>query len=237
MATTSISLIRPQTERTKPPRALWVSFDLGRPLGSADDPSFQKNVMRAAFRLLETATEHTIEDYPIDPPDEVQAQQWACPLNLGPKTDDSLTGRLLAEVARLKPWSAETRTSRGGRTLFGASGAATDQVDEVAKAIGGFADSGELPESDIEWVFEMPLLVRHLADDLRTHYHEAIEAQPGSGSPNHAALNKWIFGGTALGDTLLAAADQLTDMDTPMSKLVRGLLIPEGFYRGEATFG
>ena len=40
---------------------------------------------------------------------------------------------------------------------------------------------------------------RHLADDLRTFYHEAIAAQPGPGAPNHAALNDWIFSGTALG--------------------------------------
>jgi hypothetical protein len=224
----------------KPPRALWVSFDLGRPLGSAAEPEFQKDVIRAAFNMLDSATTHTIDDYPHDSPDEAQAQQWACPLNLGPATDDSLTGRLLGEVARLKPWSAQTRVGRGGRTLFGASGAGADQVDEVAKALAEFAASGDLDtsaSSDVEWAFDMPLLVRHLADDLRTHYHEAIAAQPGNGAPNHAALNKWIFGGTALGDTLLAAADQLTELDTGMAKLVRGLLIPEGHYRGGNTFG
>ena len=38
------------------PRALWVPFALGRPLGSADDPEFQKDVMRAALGMLATAT-------------------------------------------------------------------------------------------------------------------------------------------------------------------------------------
>jgi hypothetical protein len=33
IATVAISLIRPQTENTKPPRALWVPFELGRPFG------------------------------------------------------------------------------------------------------------------------------------------------------------------------------------------------------------
>ena len=41
MATTSISLIREQSEAVRPPRALWVPFALGRPLGSAADPDFQ----------------------------------------------------------------------------------------------------------------------------------------------------------------------------------------------------
>ena len=33
IATVAISLIRPQTENTKPPRALWVPFELGRSFG------------------------------------------------------------------------------------------------------------------------------------------------------------------------------------------------------------
>ena len=169
MATTSISLIREQTERIRPPRALWVPFALGRPLGSAEDPEFQHNVMRAAFSLLTTATEPTIEDYPIDAPDEAGPGQWSCPLNLGPVRNDTLIGRVLA-------------------------------------------------------------------DDLRTLYHEAIAAQPGPGAPNHDALNDWIFGGTALGETLLAVADRLSEADDPMAKLVRGLLVPEGRYRGVSSF-
>ena len=48
------------------------------------------------------------------------------------------------------------------------------------------------------WKFDMPLLERHMADELRTFYHEAIAAQPDPGAPNHAALNDWIFSGTAL---------------------------------------
>ena len=51
------------SEAVIPPRALWVPFPLGRPLGSVDDSDFQKNVMRAAFGLLDTAIKPTIEDY------------------------------------------------------------------------------------------------------------------------------------------------------------------------------
>ena len=66
VATASISLIREQSEAVRPPRALWVPFALGRPFGSADDPAFQKDVMRAALGMLATATEPTIEDYPVE---------------------------------------------------------------------------------------------------------------------------------------------------------------------------
>ena len=130
VATTSISLVRAQTEKVRPPRALWVPFALGRPLGSAADPEFQKDVMRAAFGLLDTATEPTIADYPHESPDEAGPGVWACPLNFDPPADQSLTDQLLAEVARLRPWALETRRERG-RSLFGASGAAPEQVDDV----------------------------------------------------------------------------------------------------------
>ena len=61
VATASISLIREQSEAVRPPRALWVPFALGRPLGMADDAEFQTEALRAALEMLATATEPTIE--------------------------------------------------------------------------------------------------------------------------------------------------------------------------------
>lgn len=229
----------------RPPRALWVPFALGRPLGSADDPEFQKQVMRTALGMLATATEHAIEDYPIEAPEEAESgEQWACPVSFPPKQDGSYTSRLLAEVTRLVPWSAETRASRDGRTLFGASGATPDQVEQVAKALGRLADEGDMtqaPDEGVEWNFDMPLLVRHLADDLRTFYHEAIASQPGPGAPGHDTLNDWIFGGkntdaTALGETLVEIAEHLTKDGRLVSLIVRGWMIPEGRFHGGSAF-
>ena len=246
VATTSISLIREQSEAVRPPRALWVPFALGRPLGSAADSKFQTDVLRAAFALLETATHPTIADYPIEAPAEAVPGEWVCPVNFAVSDAGSIATRLVAEVRRLAPWAAETRAVRG-RTLFGVSGARPDQFDEVARALGDIADQGELnkpPGENVVWQFEMPLLVRHLADDLRTFYHEAIAAQPGPGAPNHDALNNWIFGsagsklqgGTVLGEALQTIADHLTVDNKPMSLLVRGLLIPEGYFKGGSAF-
>ncbi|MEM9036567.1 MAG: hypothetical protein AAGD18_18370 [Actinomycetota bacterium] len=239
VATASISLVREQTERVRPPRALWVPFPLGRPLGVPGDADFQLDVMRAALGMLATATEPTIEDYPTEAPG-AGPEAWACPLNLGGSADDSLAGRLRAEVGRLRPWSAETRRRRG-RTMFGLSGAAPDQVDEVVEALIGIAESGDVasaPAGEIEWAHTMPLLIRHLVDDLRGHYHEAIASQPGETPPNHDALNEWIFGSTIFGELLIELGDHLTEAgeDHPMAVLVRNFVIPEGHYRGVANF-
>jgi len=243
VATASISLIREQSEAVRPPRALWVPYALGRPLGSAADPEFQKQVLRASLGMLATATEPTIEDYEVEAPQEAQPGQWACPVSFPVVEDSSLNARLSSEVARLAPWSAETRTQRG-RTLFGVTGAQPEQFQLVAQALAHIAESGELrqapPASDggeqVDWAFPMPILVRHLADDLRTFYHEAIAAQPGADAPNHAALNAWIFGRTALGDVLQAIGKHLTQEGSRQSLLVRGLLIPEGYFEGGSAF-
>lgn len=188
--------------------------------------------------MLATATAPVIEDYPIEAPEEVEPGEWACPVSFPVKEDESHTARLAAEVARLAPWANETRAARG-RTLFGVTGATPDQIDAVARALGTIADHGNVtnpPDVGIEWKFSMPLLVRHLADDMRTFYHEAIAAQPGPGAPNHDALSDWIFGSTALGDALLAIAEHLTDDDRPLGMLVRGWMIPEGHFRGGSAF-
>ena len=239
MATASISLVREQTERVSPPRALWVPFPLGRPVGVPGDAEFQLDVIRASLGMLATATEPTIDDYPHDAP-EAGPEQWACPLNLGAPADDSLGGRLRAEVGRLKPWAAETRRRRG-RTTFGLSGAGADQLDVVVEALVAVAETGDLtttPEGEVEWSHEMPFLLRHLADDLRSHYHEAIASQPGDTPPNHDALNAWIFGETVFGELLLEIGDHLTAAadDNPFAPLIRNFMIPEGHYRGIANF-
>ena len=65
LATTQISLIRKHTEIIKPPRALWVSFELGRPFGKPNDSDFQSRVLSAALDLLrDKQTENPNPDYP-----------------------------------------------------------------------------------------------------------------------------------------------------------------------------
>jgi hypothetical protein len=52
ITTVSISLLREITEKTRPPRALFVPFPLGYPLGEADNAELQTRIIRAAFALL-----------------------------------------------------------------------------------------------------------------------------------------------------------------------------------------
>jgi hypothetical protein len=64
--TVSIVLLREVAERVRPPRALWVPFPHGYPLGRPDDPVLQRDVIVRALELLAR------EDVPV----LVHSAQW-----------------------------------------------------------------------------------------------------------------------------------------------------------------
>ena len=230
MPTVSISLIREHTEKIKPPRALWVPFELGRPLGAPDEPAFQLDVVRAALRLLESERGPVLEDYPHDAPKGAEGgQPWACPVALpSPKPAeteaDAFRDRLLNEVSLLRSWYDEAVRSRG-RSAVGLSGLRSDAVDEMASFLAGFA-AGESPVPPEGASEEMPVLLRFLADDLKAYYFEAATAQPGRASPTGTELNDWLFGETVFGDVLYRLRDRLAASEDVGEKAVVGGIIP-----------
>lgn len=52
ITTVSISLLIEVTEIIRPPRALFVNYPLGYPLGAPDDPELQLAIIRAALDLM-----------------------------------------------------------------------------------------------------------------------------------------------------------------------------------------
>jgi len=44
--------LREVAEKVRPPRALWVPFDHGYPLGEPNNPALQVDVLRQTFALL-----------------------------------------------------------------------------------------------------------------------------------------------------------------------------------------
>lgn len=51
--TVCVMLLREIAEKVRPPRALWVPYPHGYPLGAPHDAALQKRVMLDAFALLE----------------------------------------------------------------------------------------------------------------------------------------------------------------------------------------
>ncbi len=52
MTTVSLSLLREITEKIRPPRALFVPYPLGFPLGEPNNAALQTRIMQSAFTLL-----------------------------------------------------------------------------------------------------------------------------------------------------------------------------------------
>ena len=125
IATVAISLIRPQTENTKPPRALWVPFELGRPFGPPSDTHFQKRVVLAALRLLEGGNGRVlIEDFPDDDPRRRLDPAWHppfMPAAVSAGSPETLASELEAEIQSLA--TAHRRwVEQHHRTTVGLSG-------------------------------------------------------------------------------------------------------------------
>lgn len=63
ITTVSLSLLREITEKIRPPRALFVPFPLGYPLGEPNNPSLQLRVLRSAFALLARNDAPVLENF------------------------------------------------------------------------------------------------------------------------------------------------------------------------------
>lgn len=199
--------MREHTETVRPPRALWVTFELGRPLGIPDDAPFQRRVVKAALDLLARTDGPLIADYPEDAPAVEDFSGWACPINLAPSQTDSLA----AEIDRLATWY-DRSVAKLGRTTVGVSG-----LDmPAAGAVVSRALSGDLPEAQA---------LKEAIDDLRAYYLEAASAFPDPGTS--ATRKKWFWEETKLARAILALQPKLAASGDSQHKILANLtLIP-----------
>ena len=202
--TTQISLIRAHTEKISPPRALWVPFELGRPLGTPEEAGFQRKVLLSALALLETKEGPILTDFPEEapePPASASAQEasWACPVGFSPpETDETDLEKRVSdfkkEVAQLRPWY-DLGLEKRGRT------AVADFEPETAAGI--LADY--LLDKDVEIPrrgISLAVAMRIAAQDLKAFYFEAAISQPGGRIPDSSAFGQWFWRQAAAGGIL-----------------------------------
>jgi hypothetical protein len=223
IATVAISLIRPQTENTKPPRALWVPFELGRPFGPPSEPAFQKRVILAALRLLERDTGPVvIEDFPDDDPRAMPDPTWRPPFTpaaVAAGSAESLAARLEAEIPPLR--GAHQRwVAQHGRTTVGLSGL------PIGECVRYVTDRlrGKAPPSLREG-FSAPLMLRFAVDDVKAYYLEAAAA--GAAKPSSRQLGDWFWNESAAGAAIHVLREALQASDDDRLKLnVANFMVP-----------
>jgi hypothetical protein len=222
VASVAISLIRPQTENAKPPRALWVPFELGRPFGPPGDPAFQKRVLLTALRLLERDDGPVlIEDFPDDDPRARPDPAWQPPLPeaaaseaLTSESPDALAQRLEAEIASLDGAHARWRSEHGYSTV-GLSGLSMAEC-------GGYIAQwlrGASPASPREG-YSAPLLLRFAIDDVKAYYLESAAGT--GGKPSSRQLGDWLWNATAAGAGFHMLRKMYQGSDDDRLKLIAG---------------
>lgn len=209
--TVVIGLVKLHLEKIKPPRALSVSFELGRPLGGPENSEFQLEVLTSALRLIETQTEPAIVDFEKDDPRAEPDPKWAAPAIA---TADTISN----EVIALKPFY-QAQCVNKSRTSVGVS--KIPIVD--AAALLDSAIAGETLTSSREDI--SPVLMLRLAiDDLKAYY---IEAALGKGSPCSRQVYDWFWLESLLGQQIRELRKRyMQSDDEKLAKLGEKFCVP-----------
>ncbi|MEE3093131.1 MAG: selenoprotein B, partial [Pseudomonadota bacterium] len=215
--------MRENTERLRPPRFLWVPFELGRPFGAPDEPEFQTRVLRDVLALFEHAgPSPVLEDFVDDAPgQDMDMTGWTCPIPL-PKTSDSETPELLSsvlsEIENLAPWH-QIAVKRRGRTATGVLGI---PIYAVATFLHDIFE--RVPESPKDGV-PVGQAFRQGCEELKTFYLEAATAKPGVAKSYELA--DWFWGGTAGGRLLLSLHPAaLESADEEIKQVAQSQMVP-----------
>jgi hypothetical protein len=218
IATTLIALVRLHAQKIRPPRALWVPFELGRPAGPPGDAALQIRIVRAALALLERKDGPAIlEDFPEDAAEDEGDPAWRPP-GLGAASD------LPAEIAALTARHARAR-ARFGRTMVGVSGLS---IEEACAFLAARA-RGEKPEPPRRDIAEAQL-IRFAADDLKAFYLEAAAA--GEGRPASWQLTDWFWEETRAARVLFTLQGRLLGSEDPLERQIGDFALVPPLYEG-----
>ena len=223
IATTIISLIRVHSEKVKPPRSLWVPFELGCPMGPANRRDVQKRVLKAALDLLERDLGPSIiEDFDHDGSWVEPDPDWQNPAaDTGVDVDvtdvASARAALQSEVSALKPLYDQAM-AQTGRDPVGVSALSMDAIVEHITAFLG--DPPDEPPVGTREGLSAGMQLRYGADDLKAYYLFAATA--GDGNPSPGQLGDWFWQQTAAAKVLIALRARWKDSDDSRLKVICG---------------
>jgi len=209
LVTTSISLVREHTEKVKPPRALFVPFPFGHPLGEADDAELQTRVMRAALALIDRDTGPVLEDYPED----IYADQDINLAQASSVSQPAVPADVAFEVTTLRPYYEQWVSTHAGRTAVGVTRVDQRRFRGLVRLLEAYAEGREIDVPERNTDVPLPQFVRWAADDLKAFYLEARMQQKPTAS--FQELNAWLWEQTALSNLLRAVRDRLRAQGDP----------------------
>ena len=205
---------------------MWVSFDLGRPLGVPNNPEFQISVLKHALKLFEAPAGPVIEDFPEDAPDtKDKPVQIACPVNFRSKPVETTSIQQMlndfsSEVMEIRAWY-DLACEKKKRTTAKVTGFSPEETTEFLSAF----IKGDLPETKSNNTL-LADSIRLAAEDLKAYYFEAVSAQPGQPTDSLSLAN-WFWGETVAALVINSIRKIcIEDRDKNMELLGKLLLVP-----------
>jgi hypothetical protein len=214
IATTSISMVREHSEKTKPPRALFVPFPFGYALGRPDDPALQHRVLRAALDLLAEPAGPVLRDFPDDaePGDQPAAPAQASGIAPAATIPDDPA----LETAQMRQYHEQWLARSRGRTAFGLCGVPATRFRGVVRFLQAFAAGEDADMDERPADVPLPNFIRYCADDWKALYFEARLAMKPSSSGDD--VTRWFWAETAAGQVLRRVRDRLDASEDPRWK-------------------
>ena len=212
LATVSISQVREHTEKIRPPRAVFVPFPLGMPIGAPGDAEQQHRVLAAALQTFLAPCGPVLVDLPDDEwlePGAVSAVQASSVAPAESRLDVAM------EVFTMRR-AHEQWLSQTGRTSVGVSGVEPKRFRGVVRFLEAYADGADADMSERPDDVTLPVFVRRCVDDLKAMYAEGRLVEHPEESADDRA--RWLWGETALGSLLRAVRERMEASDPEKGK-------------------
>ena len=205
-----VALVREHVVKMRPPRALWVPFEMGRPFGTPNEIELQQRVLKAALGLLgKSGPGPILEDYSEESESIDDDADWVYPGHLG-------QGDVIQEAKnQLSVW--EQAQARFGKTTVGVSGFSPEEAVEYIER---YFTSDPMPNPK---GMAKVSRARFAVDDIKAFYFEAAAAV---GNPSSLQINDWFWNDTLAGKMILGFQDAVRQSDEKNLRLLEGSLVP-----------
>lgn len=186
----------------RPPRAIYVDFPLGLPIGKPGDADFQHRMLGAAFALLEEPAGPVLADFPeAIKSEDTEPLQCSVPPRYDPELHPAVD-----EAQGLRA-AYDRAVARNGRTTVGSH----VSQDSIPDAIGKFARIAAGEPWD---AVGLDASAGRVGQEIRTYYEElACELADGPAGP--WAVERWFYERTQTGKVLLEARRRMRDAGAP----------------------
>ena len=228
LSTVLVGFVREHMEAITPPRALFLDFPMGRPMGKPNDADFQKKVIRSAFDLFDRDHGPQLVDFGETIPVKNGRMGYALPVELVLTREDIgdldvLVTKVQAEISALSPAYNSAKAARGRTTV----GASELEVNDFVPYIAHFI-RGDKPRSPRKGVPPIPLL-KLVVEDLAAYYTEARTHR--DNIDDIELLGEWFWTETKAGRLILGLeAASLESDDGVLRQIVDMSLITPRFW-------